>query len=96
MPERRCCNFLPCISQARLAAAACAELLHDAVLSPATCFALLRLADEAAVPCLRRASMQVESHFLLCTRMPSRMSLVRLLWRDAFGRIKQCCQVTVC
>ena len=79
LPERRCCNFFPCHSQARLAAAACAALLHDAVLSPATCFALLRLADEAAVPCLRRAAMQVGATSCSCTSVPSWMSAVRLL-----------------
>ncbi|KAK9835151.1 hypothetical protein WJX81_001537 [Elliptochloris bilobata] len=45
--------------RAKLAAIACASLLRDVVLSPATCFALLRLADEAAVPCLRYAALQV-------------------------------------
>ena len=44
--------------QARLAAAACSSLLQDVALSPATCFALLRLADEAAEPCLRKAALQ--------------------------------------
>ena len=46
--------------QARLVAAACASLLQDYMLrNPEVCYAVLRLADEAAVPCLRAAALLV-------------------------------------
>ncbi len=46
--------------QARLVAAACASLLQDYLLrNTEVCYAVLRLADEAAVPRLRAAALPV-------------------------------------